>query len=269
MKIEIHTGINAKEVFELADSWSDVHPDLWLDYIKLRYACQLVEMPDAQGVPMKRVVMGDYLAARIALEKICPAMEDLLYVEVVEKVIAEMQWMKDFPAHAKSMRKRIGMWQGPKDQLLDWTWGRYCLAEECFRAYVDAVMLDEDEPTEVTKALRKKYINQLFAVLYAPFGIWNAKVADAYVKLARIVSSTKKAEAVENYRGLRSWLEQVYAPAFKGGGSGEDSGDTMRSLTVAMAGPKFGTPKDVLKENVHNVMIYQCQLVNEAERASA
>ncbi len=261
MTIELKTGDKSMMQFNLPESWADVEPSVWKFFLHLRFACMVEEVTAENGLKSTQVVLSDYIAARVALENICPGIEPHLSLEVVDAIIEELQWLKEFPTHDKSMRSRMGIWYGPKNQLIDWTWGRYCLAEECFRSYADAVRLEDEK-------LAMKALNTLFAVLYAPFGIWNAKLADVYVKLARMVDKEKKAEAVENYGGMRSWIQSVYAPAFEGGSgdSDQDSGDTMRSLTVAMAGPKFGTVKQVLKENLHNVMIYQCQLMNEVQR---
>lgn len=264
MTIELKADDKSILQFKLPESWAEVNPSVWKEFLQLQFACQLEEVTESNGLKSSRVVLRDYIAARVALEKICPGIEQYLYLEVVDAIIDELQWLKQFPAHDRSMRSRFGVWYGPKNQLIDWSWGRYCLAEECFRSHVDAIQLEDEKLIERTR-------NTLFAVLYAPFGIWSARLADVYVKLANKVKLEKKKEAIENYRGMRSWIQTVYAPAFEGGNnsSDQDSGDTMRSLTVAMAGPKFGTVKQVLEENLHNVMIYQCQLMNDASRSKS
>jgi hypothetical protein len=264
MIIEIKENDNAVHTMEWAapTDWLSIQRKDWKLYLQLRFACAVREEKSDNQLIYFRLILVDFLSARKAIQKIIPSIPEIYLIpEVIESIVNEIEWLKELPYNQKSMRKRIGLFFGPKDMLMDWTWGRYSLAEETFRKYVESLALDN-------KKLESLALSQLFAVLYSPFGLWNPRIADFYVKLSFFVSRKKMLEAVENYRGLRHWVQQVYSPAFpEQSGNGESSTDTMRSLTVAMAGPKFGTFKQVLAENMHNILIYQCQLHEEIERS--
>jgi hypothetical protein len=257
-----------KEVFQFEwdapSDWISVEKKDWKSYLNLRFSCAVVEEKSNRELIYYKLVLVDFVSARSAIRKIIPSLPEMYILpEVIELIVNEIEWLRKLPYNHKSMRKRIGLFFGPKDMLMDWSWGRYCLAEEQFRKYVDSLSLENPK-------LEKQARSQLFAVLYSPFGFWSSRSADVYKKFVFLVSRAKTLEAIENYRGLRHWVQQVYSPAFpQASDNGEGSGATMRSLTVAMAGPKFGTYKQVLEENMHNILIYQCQLMDEVNRAKS
>ncbi len=262
MIIKIDISGKSVELAPFPTSWSEVNSKTWQTLLMLRSACSLVTLPEEEWPnPLeekKKLIASNYLLARKALIKLYPQYSYAFYPEVVNAILEESMWLADLPGHHKSFRSRIGWWFGPKEKLYDWTWYRFGLAEENFKLYIEALQ-DED------RQAARRQMNRLFACLYGVFGIWNNKIADWYIQLAFFVRRSKKHEAIENYRGLREWLQQTYKPAFSGGSS-DSNEDLMRSLTIAMAGPKFGNVPQVLKANLHDVLIYQCQIIEESQR---
>lgn len=252
-----------KKEFKLPDSWADVNRKQWIDILTLRSSCAARELPKESWIdpltPQVELFLISYLDARKALGNLIPAMVEYLTPEVVETCINEMQWLRKLPDHYRSMRPSFGwIWKGPKDQLSNWTWKRYGLGEEAIRLYVSAIENENDKQKAI--ALR-----MLFAVLYAPFGIWNGRLADFYMWTARFVPTKWKIEALSNYQGLRTWLQQLYPRSFQGGSS-DQGADSMRRLTVAMAGDKFGTVDMVGKASIHDVFIDQEMKAEEIDQ---
>lgn len=273
MEISLETASGTRKDFILPDSWDEVKADVWIHILEFRSACMARELPSDQWVnpftPAHELVVVHYIAARKALSKLVPAMTEYLAPEVVEACAANMAWLARFPDHYKSMRPRFALiFIGPKNQLKNWTWMRYALGDEMLRAYTNAV-------TSENTAAQDKALRYLFAVLYAPFGLWNSRIADVTAFIARFIPLKWKLEALSNYNGLRNWLSGVY-PRFFNGGSGEESfGDVMRRLTVAMAGAAFGDVDGVKRANIHDVCVYQemkaeeMQQMEEAKAKSA
>lgn len=256
------SGGEQKE-FNLPDAWADVNRKQWIDILKLRSSCAAREMPKELWLdpltPQVELFLISYLDARKALGNLIPAMSEYLTPEVVETCVKEMGWLIKLPDHYRSMRPSFGwIWKGPKDQLSNWTWKRYALGEEAIRMYVNATENDNEKNKRIA-------LNMLFAVLYAPFGVWTSRLADAYMWSARFIPTTWKLEALSNYTGLRTWLQQLYPRSFQGGGDGGGS-DAMRRLTVAMAGDKFGTVKEVAYANIHDVFIDQEMKAEEIDQ---
>lgn len=263
MEILLITASGQRKEFVLPDSWIETTNKQWLHLLELRAACASIELPMKEWAsplqPEHELVVANYVEAQKALKKLIPAMDELLTPEVVEACVKQLGWLAQFPDHYKSMRPHFALiFRGPKDQLSNWTWIRYAIGDELVRRYAIAY---QDNDVKAQKAS----LNKLFAVLYAPFGYWAPWIADLYAKAAVIIPLSWKLEALANYNGLRNWLSGVY-PMFFTGGDGDGGSDTMRRLTVAMAGGPFGTVRGVKSANIHDVCIYQEMKAEEMER---
>lgn len=252
---------------DLPDSWDDVTHGNWVSLLKFRSCFGVIEKPADQWTnplePERTLILNNYLQARSILISIDKKLKPYVTVELVEAIAEELKWIGDFPNHYKSMTPSIyKIWRGPKDKLIDWNWGRYAMTEEKFKKYIDS--LESSDSKE-----RSKAVNELFACMYALFGFWNFKVADLYFFMARLVPTKKKELAIANYSGLRNWLQDVYADAFRGGTSSDTGDSSIRELTIAMSGDKFGTVDKVVKQNFHMVLQYQCMLHKEIQKAQS
>ena len=266
MKITVeHSG--RKFDVDLPDSWDDVTHKNWIHILQFRSCFGVADKPVDQWQnplePERHLILNNYLQARAILMSIDKRLKQYITVELVWAIADEMTWLADLPNHYRSMTPTLyWIWRGPKNQLIDWNWGRYAMTEEKFKKYIDSL-----ESTDIKT--RAKAVNELFACMYALFGFWNFKVADFYFVLARIISTRKKELAIANYSGLRNWIQDVYSEAFNGGSSSDTSGASIRELTIAMSGDKFGTVDKVVKQNFHMVLQYQCMLHKEIQRSQS
>lgn len=138
---------------------------------------------------------------------------------------------------------------GPQNMLTEWTLNQWLFADALLTKLA-ATGADED-------------LNNLMGALYRPFDRkWNNKHLEDYAAVLSGLDPRVKLAAVLNYRGLRAWFAAKYRRAFRGG---EQDPHGPKGMIVRLAGIKFGSTKKVPGADLHDVMVYVEQCIQEKE----
>lgn len=214
---------------------SDVH-------MRLRLLHELTGMSDAE---FARIEPSDLLALR----------PDAMNVQRVA-LLPWLDWAMEPPVWHSSALPAVTVagkrWQGPPDGLGTWglkQWG-----------FADALLQRLGSEQASAEALA-----HLLGALYHPAGTaWNnEQIEERGALLVQALDARAQLAAVLNYRALRAGLTQRYPRCFKGG---EADPRGIQGMVVRMAGPKFGTVEQAYAANVHDVMVYIEQTLEEDQR---
>lgn len=262
LSFEIETASKKQNIdIDFPNSWDEVSPSNWLAILKFRQSCVVETLPKNEWKnPLQsesKIYCNNYLGAFDAIAMLNKLADEYLYPELVDFLLIHLEWIKELPNHYQSLKPWVSIWKGPKDKLIDWKWDRYCFAEQEFKSYVDA--LESGDLASVDVA-----VNRLFSIVYSPFGVWNIRLVPLLIFLSKFIRREKKTIAIGNYNGIRNWLQELYSLAFKSSESQEVDDSGLRKLTIAMAGDKFGKVSEVFSAKMHDVLIYQCSLIEQS-----
>lgn len=169
------------------------------------------------------------------------------FLPQLDWALTDPVWDKSLVPELRHGKKR---WVGPTDRLANFTvlrWG-----------FCDALL---ERAIATTK---EEDLNNLLAALYTAWDEpWSNKNLEQRGREMARLAPIEKLAAVMNYRGLRGWLVQRYAPCFKGG---ERDPDGIQGMIVRLAGPKFGSTKKARHADLHDVLVHVRQTILDAEQ---
>jgi hypothetical protein len=196
-------------------------------------------------------------------------LEDLVDVRMddmsVERFafMPSLDWAFKPPVWQKSVVPEIHVgksrFQGPTDRLSKFTLLQWIFCDNLLQAF-HAGRTEED----LNKFLAALYYDdqvedtETGALVYR----WNSERIDERAQLLSDTDEKLKLAAVMNYQGLRGWVVGKYKRCFRGGDT-DPHGPI--GMVVRLAGPKFGTTKEVKGANMHEVFVHVDQSIMDAE----
>lgn len=213
----------------------------------------------------KRKLDPLYFEKSLVLQEVLELPPDLLEIVLNSApytfaIFQEFDFLQDFSKlnHFKSHKPSLffGLAKGPKDSLHSTSFLELDVADKYLAAY--------------QKTRDKKYFYYLFAWLYKPMGLilpdWLQKM---WVLILRICCSRYTQQlCVLNFVGLRNNFSSRFPLTFSRFSKEKDLGTNygFLGMVVAMAGEKFGLPKQVEKTDCNLVFIGIEKNNEQAER---
>lgn len=156
-----------------------------------------------------------------------------------------------------SLDIRYKSYDGPKDRLDNFNYDQFVLADIYF------LQLQQEWSNEKLDAF--------ISILYPPTRkAFEKENCEQYFHHWEIVNEKFKRAAFLNFFGLRSFFKELYPLAFAEGGESSYSAlHPYDKLADELAGPKFGTKKEVGKNNVHDIFIHIQNLEEKRLEAEA
>lgn len=197
--------------------------------------------------------MPDHLFDRLAPDDLVAVTEDEIGVQQAS-LLPSLDWITQVPMFTTSKLPTLQVggctWQGPRDRLARMCVDQWLYADLLYNRFAAGAATDQ-------------HLNELMAALYQPAGTrWSSRRIEALAtELADLPVATKLAAAA-NYRGLREWVRLQY-PNFSRGKDADPHGG--RGLIVRLAGPKFGTTRQVRRAEIHDVFVHVEQCILDAD----
>lgn len=167
----------------------------------------------------------------------------------IERLV-ELSGITPTPTPGAAWHIRRLLWKGPKEGLQGLSALRFGLADHHARKALNPDTLEKEK----AEALRV-----FWACLFTPLALpWTPATGKAYQAFARLVPYRWKLAAAFNFLAVSSWFAQTFPGAHTSKSSkGPNFG--WPGAFVALAGEKFGTPREVHRTPIMDVFIHMEQ----------
>jgi hypothetical protein len=152
---------------------------------------------------------------------------------------------------------RTRTYQGPKDRLDNFNYDQFVLADIYF--------------FQLQQEWSNEKLDAFISILYPPTRkAFEKENCEQFFHHWEAVPEKIKRAAFLNFFGLRAFFKELYPLAFaEGGGESSSALHPYDRLADELAGPKFGTKKEVGKNNVHDIFIHIQNLEEKRLEAEA
>lgn len=212
--------------YTFAGSWAELTPEQLGRTLLLRAA----NLPPESFFPRLLRMLAD-LPARIAA-RMC--YDDLLHVAApgVVHIVQQLQWATTDPVFERSLLPTLAVrgrtWQGPKNQLKNFTVLQFSMADHCVEAL---------RTVRTTEALH----NALGALYHPADEAWDAEGIESRGRAMASLPLGIQLAAVFNYQAVRAALPAHFRRTFTRKDKDDDTPDFgVDGLVEAIAGDKFG-----------------------------